>query len=116
VKTPAAAILGNDHGWIYSSVVPPSMGLEPRQCGTNPWQTAPAVDQTAELELVDSWLAGPSARVNLRGFASRVEPSLVCDACSCARGDRLIAFPVDARWDRLARSQSSKDTPCLFDS
>jgi len=50
---------------IYSSVAPPSMGLSPRQCGTNPWQTAPAADEGAELELVDTWLAGLAAKVNL---------------------------------------------------
>jgi len=95
VKTPLAAVLANEHGWIYSSVAPPSMGLSPRQCGTNPWQTAPAADEGAELELVDTWLAGLAAKVNLRGFASPVQQVPACSACSCARGDRLIAFPVD---------------------
>ncbi len=95
VKTPVAAVLGNEHGWIYSSVEPPSVGLEPRQCGSNPWQTSPAADLDAELELVDSWLAGLSAKVSLRGFASPVEPVVTCSSCSCSRGDRLIAFPVD---------------------
>ncbi len=109
VKTPAAATLGTDHGWIYSSVEPPSMGLSPQQCGTNPWQTAPAETQAEELELVDTWLAGLGATVKLRGFASPVEPVATCAACSCPRGDRLIAFPVDQATAGLLASEGFSD-------
>ena len=93
VKTPVAAVLGAQHGWIYSSTVPPAVSLAPKQCGSNPWQTSPAADANAELEQVDSWLAHVPAPVNLRGFAYSVEPKVTCSSCSCPRGDRLLAFP-----------------------
>lgn len=95
VKTPEAATLA-ENGWIYSSVDPAAVSMAPRQCGSNPWETERAADVASELELVDTWMAGMGADVNLRGFTWSVEPIAVCAACSCPRGDRLVAFPVDA--------------------
>lgn len=95
VRTPEAAKLA-EQGWIYSSTLPEAVSLAPRQCGSNPWQTEPTTDVGAELEQVDTWLTGMGATVNLRGFAWTVEPKAVCEACSCPRGDRLVAFPASA--------------------
>lgn len=94
-KTPMAAILA-DHGWTYSSTEPTALSIEPRQCGSNPWQSGSSSDVFAELEEVDTWMAAEGATVTSRGFAWSVEPRAVCAACSCPRGDRLIAFPSDA--------------------
>ncbi|MBA3541633.1 MAG: hypothetical protein H0T79_18610 [Deltaproteobacteria bacterium] len=108
VKTPAAAVLGG-LGWIYSASDPAAMSLAPAQCGANPWQTAPTSDLTAELEQVDTWIAGMGASVTKRGFAWSVEPQLVCAACSCPRGDRLLAFPVDQEDHGLLSSSGFAD-------
>ena len=109
VKTPVAAVLGDSHGWIFSSTEPPAVSLAPRQCGSNPWETAPASDPTAELELVDTWLTGMAAKVDLRGFASSVKPAAVCAACSCPRGDQLLAFPSDQESAGLLSSAGFSD-------
>ncbi len=89
-----AATLADD-GWLFSAPDPAAMAFEARQCGTNPWQTAPASSVAEELELVDSWLASEGADVPVRGFLFPAEPKVVCAACSCPRGDRLVAFPAD---------------------
>jgi hypothetical protein len=96
VKVPSqhSDILAAD-GWIFSSPAPEAVSLAPQQCGTNPWQTSPASNVDAELELVDTWLAGEGAKVGHRGFLYPAEPKVVCAACSCPRGDRLMAFPTD---------------------
>jgi hypothetical protein len=104
LSTPDAAKLA-EQGWIYSSTLPEAVSLAPQQCGSNPWQTEPTTDVGAELEQVDTWLTGMNATVNLRGFTYRVEPTFVCDACSCPRGDRLVAFPTDAESAGLLASQ-----------
>lgn len=96
LSTPDAAKLATQ-GWIYSSTLPEAVSIDPRQCGTNPWQTEPTTDVGAELEQVDTWLANMSASVDLRGFTYDVVPEPVCRACACARGDRLVAFPTDAQ-------------------
>jgi hypothetical protein len=95
VKTTAAVRLAAE-GWSYSSSAPAAQGLAPKQCGSNPWQSAGAVsDPFAELEQVDEWLASEGAATVKRGLVWSTEPVLVCEACSCPRGDRLVAFAVD---------------------
>jgi hypothetical protein len=93
VKSTQADALAAD-GWIFSAPSPEAMSLEPKQCGSNPWQTTPADSVAEELEQVDEWLASEGAKLTRRGFSYPAEPSAVCASCACARGDRLIAFPV----------------------
>ena len=109
VKTPVAAVLGAQHGWIFSSTEPPAVSLAPKQCGSNPWQTQPADGPAAELELVDTWLAGLPAAVSLRGFAYPVERQFHCLSCSCGRGDRLLAFPKQQQSAGQLASQGFSD-------
>ena len=68
-----------------------------------------ASDPTAELELVGTWLTGMAAKVDLRGFVSSVKPTAVCAACSCPRGDQLLAFPSDQESAGLLSSAGFAD-------
>jgi len=94
VKAVDAAPLASD-GWVFSAPDPGAMSISPKQCGGNPWQTAPTSSPAEELELVDSYFAAEGATVPLRGFTYPAEPTAVCASCACARGDRLVAFPAD---------------------
>jgi hypothetical protein len=94
VKAIHADILAAD-GWIFSAPSPEAVSLEPKQCGSNPWETIPTSSIDEELELVDTWLAGETAKVGQRGFMYPAEPKAVCASCACPRGDRLVAFPLD---------------------
>lgn len=108
VGTPTAALLA-EHGWIFSSSDPPAQSVAPKQCGSNPWQTSQADDVYAELELVDQWLDGEGAKVTKRGLSWPTEPQITCAACSCPRGDRLIAFGVDPHSQGLLSSLGFND-------
>lgn len=96
VRVPAihAEALAQD-GWIFSAPEPEAMGLAPAQCGSNPWEDGTATSLGEELEQIDTWLASEGAGVTRRGFAFPAEPKVTCAACSCPRGDHLLAFPVD---------------------
>lgn len=96
VRVPAihADLLAQD-GWVVSAPDPQAMGLAPAQCGTNPWEDGTSTTLGEELEQVDGWLASEGAGVTKRGFAFPAEPRVTCLACSCPRGDHLLAFPVD---------------------
>lgn len=74
-----------------------AQALSPRQCNNNPW-TAPAPGEAGlrpESELVQSWLAKESAPSSQAGFAFPTTTVGSCAACTCGRGDRLVAFPAD---------------------
>ncbi|MBA2545145.1 MAG: hypothetical protein H0V17_36220 [Deltaproteobacteria bacterium] len=94
VKSTSSDVLAAD-GWIFSAPSPEAVSLEPAQCGSNPWQTAPTSSVAEELEQVDVWLAAEGATLTKRGFTYPTERKVTCASCDCARGDRLIAFPAD---------------------
>lgn len=50
-----------------------------------------------------------AAKVDLRGFVSSVKPTAVCAACSCPRGDQLLAFPSDQESAGLLSSAGFAD-------
>lgn len=94
IKSEHAATLAAD-GWIFSAPDPAAVSMAPRQCGSNPWETSQTTSVAEELEQVDTWFAAEGAKVPTRGFMFPAEPKIVCAACSCPRGDRLVAFPLD---------------------
>ncbi len=70
----------------------------PTQCGSNPWeqdgqQTQNNADESYNLS---SWAKSVGAPLSAAGFVDDTEPMMVCQACSCPRGDIAVAFPVDA--------------------
>jgi hypothetical protein len=68
----------------------------PRQCGTNPWNgVQPAFGQhpsylAGESGEVDVFFRNAGIELDQIGFALPAEPMVVCMACLCPRGDRLI--------------------------
>jgi hypothetical protein len=94
VKSAQADVLAAE-GWIYSAPAIGAMVTEPIACGGNAWQTQQTSSIDEELELVDTYLAGQGAAITKRGFVYSAEPRVVCKACSCPRGDYLVAFPAD---------------------
>lgn len=108
VSTPDAEILAAD-GWIYSSPDPTAQSIEPKQCGSNPWQTGTSTSTSEELDQVDDYLDAQGAKTVKRGFAYPAEPKPTCSGCNCPRGDRLIAFPVDQQSHGLLSSLGFSD-------
>lgn len=76
-----------------------AQSYQPKQCNNNPW-TAPDPGQASlrsEAESVMEWLATQSASASNAGFLfSTATGGGTCAACSCGRGDRLVAFPADS--------------------
>ncbi len=108
IKSEFAATLATD-GWIFSAPDPGAMSLEPKQCGSNPWETSQTTSVAEELEQVDTWFTAEGAKVPTRGFTYPAEPRAVCSSCSCPRGDRLVAFPVDQEAHGLLSSLGFSD-------
>ena len=67
----------------------------PRQCGTNPWEGGKPGAGDEEQKLA-AWLDGQNADVTEAGFVHKTEPTMVCMACSCPRGDRAVVRPKSA--------------------
>jgi hypothetical protein len=92
VKAPAAAAerLVAEHG--FGRVRAGELaGVAPVQCGGNPWE-AEGVAGATELERVVSWATGAGAGpLSAVGFVHHVELRAQCRACSCPRGDLLVA-------------------------
>jgi hypothetical protein len=61
---------------------------QPISCDMNPWQES--TDKLSEEQSVVTWLAGEGVAIDRVGFVEKAEPSFQCEACSCARGDRLV--------------------------
>lgn len=108
IKSEHAATLAAD-GWIFSAPDPGAMSIEPKQCGSNPWETSQTTSMAEELEQVDSWFTAEGAKVPTRGFTFPAEPRAVCSSCACPRGDRLVAFPVDQQAHGLLSSLGFAD-------
>lgn len=87
------------------------LGYTPRQCGTNPWAvTTPAMSR-AEAEAVAKWTASKGASVTRAGFVQLTTPVAVCKACTCPRGDRLVASGANASDATTLRGLSFSDLP-----
>lgn len=87
------------------------LSLAPRQCQTNPWDTfsADTVTPTGEF---GTYLFGESGKVDLYfrgrgvafeaiGFVASFPAPMVCESCSCPRGDLLVVKANDADVARL---------------
>lgn len=104
---PADEDFGSAEGAVEKAPASSSTWLTvaPRQCGTNPWNGAqPASGQEpsslqGEKGEVDNFFRGQGIALDQIGFAYPAEPSAVCAACSCPRGDALVVkakTPADA--------------------
>jgi hypothetical protein len=70
--------------------------LLPTQCGTNPWEQDPASTGGTALQgelgaIVAYYEATFGISIQEIGLLDPAEPIAVCAACSCPRGDRLVA-------------------------
>lgn len=76
-----------------------AQSYSPKQCNNNPWK-APDPGQASlrsEAESVMAWLSMQSASASSAGFVfGTATGGGTCAACSCGRGDRLVAFPADS--------------------
>jgi len=65
------------------------LSYEPTQCGTNAWEQGAANSGDEKAAVVD-YFASKGIAIEQLGFLHPTEPRMVCMACSCPRGDRLI--------------------------
>jgi len=63
------------------------VSLSPKQCGTNPWASVKAAD---ESEQVVEYFKSQGIALSQVGFAKPPQPVMVCMACQCPRGDLLV--------------------------
>jgi hypothetical protein len=70
-------------------------GHEVVQCGGNPWDEVPG-ELVTEARNAATWAHGSGATMGWVGFSYPAEPTAVCEACSCPRGDTLVATGKDA--------------------
>ena len=71
----------------------------PTQCGTNAWEAGQPMQSNAdESYALSSWAKSAGAPLSGAGFVDYTEPMMVCEACSCPRGDIAVAFPADATY------------------
>ena len=64
-----------------------------------------------EAESVARWLDSKGVDVARTGLVFRTAPVVVCDACSCPRGDRLVASATDASAAASLRLLSFSELP-----
>jgi hypothetical protein len=72
------------------------LGYTPRQCNSNPWSAVAKPMTRQEAESAARWLESKGVGVARTGLVFRTSAVVVCDACSCPRGDRLVASATDA--------------------
>ena len=75
--------------------------FKPRQCRSNPWDSAPGrrvSDSTlsGEAGTVDEFFRARNIELTEIGFLSTPQPVVVCAACQCPRGDRLVVKAKNA--------------------
>lgn len=87
------------------------LGYTPRQCNSNPWTPAGKPMTREEAESAARWLEGKGAKVARTGLILRTEAVVVCDGCSCPRGDRLVASATDASAAASLRLLSFSELP-----
>lgn len=75
----------------------------PIQCGDNPWEEVGPLEPLAEAREVRRWAAEEGADIGLAGFVFPTEPLATCLACSCPRGDRLLASVGSAEDGKILR-------------
>lgn len=75
----------------------------PTQCGSNPWeQFETDGDESAH---VLGFFRSQGVEIEQIGFVNPAEPMLVCMACQCPRGDRLVVKAKDMNAARALVSQ-----------
>ncbi len=87
------------------------LGYTPRQCDSNPWAPAAKPMTREEAESAARWLESKGATVARTGLVLRTTAAVVCDACSCPRGDRLVASATNASAAASLRLLSFSELP-----
>jgi hypothetical protein len=66
----------------------------PTQCGSNPWEMDPQQNDSfwlpGELGAIVAYYASIGVSIDEIGLLDPPEPPIVCAACQCPRGDRLV--------------------------
>ena len=84
-----AAELTAKHGFTAVAATD-ALTLSPKLCN-NPWTTSQVPKDEAKNAL--TWLKSSGAAVGHTGLVYRTATVAGCEACNCARGDRLLSYP-----------------------
>jgi len=70
-----------------------ALGVAPVQCGGNAWD---GMSGATDNDRLVAWASSLGAAISDLGSVVSVEPMAVCAACTCPRGDTMVAIPATA--------------------